>query len=298
MTAPLRRSPLLRPGDRVAIVAPSGVVLPDRLAAAVDRLRGAGFEVVVFPSVYDGGSARPYLAGSDAGRAADLTNALLDDDIRAVFCARGGYGAHRAVDLVDWPRLARVEPKHVVGFSDVTALHEALAVHLGWVSLHGPCVASNVPPDDVSWRSLLDALMAPPTLMTFPGARPLQRGTDTGVTLGGNLTVLAASIGTPTSRSADAGILLLEDVGETAYRVDRMLTQLRRSGYLDGVAGIVGGSWRGCDGVEDVLAERLGDLGVPVLLGAPFGHEPPNLTVPLGVTATLDVDARTLTFPG
>lgn len=297
MSGSLRRPSALRPGDRVALLAPSGRIQASSLDAAVGRLRAAGLEPVVYPSARARGDVRAYLAGTDEQRAADLVDALLDPSIRGILCGRGGYGAQRVLEHLDWSRLAEVEPTVVVGYSDVTALHEAVATQLGWASLHGPLVASNVPPDDVSWESLLTALMAPDAFrLRFPSARALVGGRASGVTVGGNLAMLTSSLGTPTSRPARGGLLLLEDVGEDDYRVDRMLTQLRRSGYLAGVAGIVAGSWLDCPGAEPVLTERLGDLGVPLLLGADVGHAGPNLTFPLGVEATLDADAGTVTL--
>ena len=298
MSASLRRPRAVRPGDRVALLAASGRIQPERLAGAVTTLREAGLDPVVYPSARDEGGHLDYLAGSDEQRAADLSAALLDDSIRAMFLGRGGYGAQRVLEHLHWSRFVDVEPKAVVGFSDVTALHEAFAVELGWATLHGPLVASNVPPDPKSWGSLLRALMSPEraTRLEFPGAHAVVGGTATGVTLGGNLAMITSSLGTPTSRPAQGGLLLLEDVDEFDFRVDRMLTQLRRSGYLDGVAGIVGGSWLRCDGAAGVLEDRLAGLGVPVLLGADVGHDGRNQTFPLGVEATLDADAATVTY--
>lgn len=301
MSAELRRPRALRPGDRVALLSVSGRIQGARLRETVDRLRAEGLEPVVFPSARYDGDALRYLAGSDEQRADDLTSALLDDSLRAVFFGRGGYGAQRVLELLDWTRFASVEPKPLVGYSDVTAVHEAVGVALGWASVHGPLVASNVPPDAASWSSLLGALMRPEefTELVFDSSRAAVGGVAGGVTVGGNLAMLVSSLGTSTSRPARGGLLLLEDVEEDDYRVDRMLTQLRRSGYLDGVAGIVSGSWTQCGGevgVEHVLLDRLADLDVPFLLGADIGHGGRNLTFPLGVDAVLDADAGRLTF--
>lgn len=297
----LRRPAALRPGDRVALLGVSGPIRPERLTETVTGLREIGLDPVVYPSAHAEGSFRWYLAGSDARRAGDLTDALLDDSIRAILFGRGGYGAQRTLELLDWTRFAHVAPKVVVGYSDVTAIHEAIAQRLGWSSLHGPNVASDVAPDAYSTESLHRALMRPEQAlrMTFPGSRAVVGGRASGVTLGGNLALLVSSLATPTSRPARGGLLLLEDVNEDDYRIDRMLTQLRRSGYLDGVAGIIGGTWTRCgdsDGVEHVLVERLGDLGVPLVLGADIGHGGRSQTFPLGIEAELDADAGTLTF--
>ncbi|MBA3620605.1 MAG: LD-carboxypeptidase [Acidothermales bacterium] len=300
---PLRRPPRLRPGDRVAVVAPSGPVDPDRLHRGCALLTSWELRVTLGRHVNERSG---FLAGADAGRAADLVDAWCDPDVRAVLCARGGYGATRLLGLIDWPALAAVaEPPWLVGGSDVTALHEAVATHLGRATLFGPMPAGDVlggvdGPDPGSAAALHTALFAPPgplTLTTSGTANAtLVPGRARGVTAGGTLALLAAAVGTPDTTSADGAVLLLEDVGERAYRIDRMLTQLLRSGWLDGVTGVALGCWEHCGaGTIDVLAERLGPLGVPVLAGLPFGHGVPQLSVPLGAPALLDTAAGTLT---
>ncbi len=312
-SGPLRRPRALRPGDRVAVLSLSGTVPADRLAIGLAALRFAGLEPVVHPTAHDDGSLRRYLAGADEQRAAELTSALLDDDVRAIVFARGGYGAQRTLELLDWTLFAGVAPKVLVGFSDLTAMLEAVAAKLGWVSLLGPTVTALDDGGQYSRRSLLRALMTPEGAqeLVFPDALTVVGGRAHGVTCGGNLAMLASSIGTGTSWPARGGILLIEDVGEADYRIDRMLTQLRRSGYLDGVAGVVCGTWERCgreEGVERdhgreavltvdaVLIERLGSLGVPLLLRADVGHGGRIQTFPLGLAATLDADAKTVTF--
>ena len=300
---PLRRPSRLRPGDRVAVVAPSGPVDPDRLRRGCALLTSWGLRVKLGHHVNERSG---FLAGADPGRAADLVDAWCDANFRAVFCARGGYGAARLLGLLDWPALAAVaEPPWLVGGSDVTALHEAVATHLGVATLFGPMPAGEVlggaeGPDAASAAALHTALFAPPgplTLTTSGTANAtLVPGRARGITAGGTLALLAAAVGTPDTTSAAGAVLLLEDVGEPAYRIDRMLTQLVRSGWLDGVAAVALGSWERCGpGTIDVLAERLGRLGVPVLAGLPFGHGVPQLSVPLGALATLDTAAGTLT---
>ena len=262
-------------------------------------LRGWGLDVVQGAHVLDVHPELPYLAGHDAGRAADLESALLDPDVAGVLCARGGYGAQRVVDLLDWERLAAAPPKVFAGSSDVTALHEALATRCGTATLHAPMVATASFTGDARTAELARAALMDPgsqVACTTPTARTLVPGVARGVTVGGCLSLLAAGLGTPgTHRSASGGIVLLEDVGERRYRVDRMLTQLLRAGWFDGVAGVALGSWVGCeDGVRELVAERLGGLGVPMVWELGFGHCIPALTVPLGVPATLDADAAVL----
>jgi muramoyltetrapeptide carboxypeptidase len=187
----------------------------------------------------------------------------------------------------------------LAGYSDVTAVLEAAASRLGWASLLSPVVASIGPAIHYSFGSMLRALMNPEraTDISYPTAETVSGGTARGVTLGGNLTLLTSSLGTDTSWPARGGILLLEETNERDYRLDRMLTQLRRSGYLDGVAGIVTGTFTGCGEqapVGEILAERLGTLGVPMIAWANVGHGGYFQTFPIGAEAVLDADARTL----
>ncbi len=303
MIEALRRPRRLKEGDRVAIVAPSGPAPEDRVRAGVAILEGWGLDPVVMPGV---GSPHPrlgYLSGDDRARAADFQDAWSDRGFAAVVSARGGYGAQRMVDLVDWEALAEVEPKVYIGFSDATALHEAIAVRLGVASVHGPMPAWSVFIDDtVTQEHLRRTLFEPEAVqkLVSPTARPLVPGQACGVTFGGCLSLLASGIGTGEGRTdAAGGILLLEDTGEDDYRLDRCLTQLLRSGRLDGVAGVVLGSWVDGDSEERIRAtvlDRLGPLDVPIIEDFGFGHCAPSWTVPLGVPALLDADAGTLAF--
>lgn len=304
MTPELARPPRLVPGDRVAVVSPSGPVVRERLETGCAVLRSWGLEVEVAPHVLDRDERLGYLAGSDADRAADLERAWLDPGVAAVLCARGGYGASRMVDLLDWAAMRGGPPKIFAGYSDLTVLHEAFATRLGVVTLHAPMVANRVLTEDPPTAAgLREVLFAPERarVLTSPRAQTLVPGRARGVTLGGCLSLLTDGLGTPTSRPNTAGgILLLEDVAEECYRLDRMLTHLRRAGWLAGVAGIALGSWHGClpdqAALRTLMLDRLGDLGVPVVWELGFGHGPRSLTVPLGVPATLDADAATLTL--
>ncbi|MFE3547369.1 LD-carboxypeptidase [Streptomyces kronopolitis] len=298
---PLLRPPRLRPGDRVAVVAPSGPLSPERLDRGLDVLRGWDLDPVPAPHVRGTHATLRYLAATDEERARDLQAAWCDPSVKAVFAARGGYGAQRMVDLLDWDAVRAAAPKPLVGFSDVTVLHEAFAVRAGVSTLHGPAVAGEVFLKDEATRAhLRRTLFAPETVRTLaaPSARALVPGRAHGVTLGGCLTMLATEVGAPRARpGAAGGLLLLEDVGEPPYRVDRALTQLLRAGWLEGVAGIALGSWARCgpyERVREVLMDRLGGLGVPVAEECGFGHGDSALTVPLGVPAVLDATAGTL----
>ncbi|HWM72233.1 MAG TPA: LD-carboxypeptidase [Nocardioides sp.] len=298
---PLTRPPRLRPGDRVAVVTPAGPGPKDLLERGCALLREWGLEVTIAPHALDVREDLPYLAGADADRAADLQAAWLDPEVAGVLCARGGYGAQRMTDLLDWPAMREVPAKVFVGYSDITALHEAFATQLGVVTVHGPMVgfASFVEGGDSAER--LRALLFEPDTqqtLTSASAESLAPGTARGVTMGGCLSIIAADVGTPTARpGAAGGIAVLEDLEEDNYRLDRMLTQLLRAGWFDDIAGIALGSWVDCpDNVRDLMLDRLGPLGVPMVWELGFGHCSPTLTIPLGVAATLDADAATLTL--
>lgn len=296
------RPPALRPGDTVMLVSPSGPTRPERVARGVELLTGWGLRPVPAPNAY---ARHGYLAGSDELRAADLNTAFADPEVRGVVCTRGGYGAQRVVDAIDMAAVRR-DPKVVAGFSDITALQFALWRGARLASVHGPGAAWRDERTPLrSAESLHAALtttepvtvVADPAEETFGVRVPGRAG---GILLGGNLCLVVASLGTPDMPDLTGAILLVEDVQEPPYKVDRMLTQLRRSGALDGVAGVAVGQFTDCaDGwdttVVDVLVDRLGDLGVPVLGGLPVGHGPGQLTVPVGVPATLDATTGTLT---
>jgi muramoyltetrapeptide carboxypeptidase len=286
----------------VAVVAPSGPVPEERLQAGLDVLRGWDLDPVVAPHVLYRHGELAYLAGTDADRAADLRTAWCDPAVDAVLCARGGYGAQRLVDLLDWEAMRAAGPKVFVGFSDVTALHEAFANRLGLVTLHGPMAAGvDFIKNARAQEHLRATLFEPESVRTIASTgSALIPGRARGVTLGGCLCLLAAEVGTPYARtSARGGLLCLEDVGEETYRLDRYLTQLLRAGLFEGVRGVLLGSWQECEPYERVralLLDRLGGLGVPVVEEFGFGHGEGALTIPLGVSAELDADAGTLTL--
>jgi muramoyltetrapeptide carboxypeptidase len=307
----LARPRALRPGDRVAVLCASGPVDAQALATGLDVLRFAGLDPVSYPSASEPGGFREYLAGDDKTRAADLVAALTDPSIAGLLFAKGGYGAQRTLEAVNWDALAGLPPKVLVGYSDVTAVLEAVATRLGWASLFGPLISVHEPAAHYSLGSLLRTLMRPAeaTEIRYPDAVTITGGRARGVTMGGTLTLLASSLGTPTSWPARGGILLVEDVDEEPYRLDRALTQLRRSGYLDGVAGIVAGSFVNCgprEEVQEILAERLGGLGdrgsrnylsdpgVPMIAWANVGHGGKFQTFPIGIAAELDAETATL----
>ncbi len=296
---------LLRPrrlveGDLVAVPAPAGPVPADRLEAGLDRLRSWGLRVSTAPHVLDVARPLDYLAGSDADRAADFAACWLDPEVAAVMLARGGYGTQRMVGLLDWRRLAEAVPKVLVGFSDATALHQAVASRLGLATVHSHVVTSLGSATEASAEGLRRLLFEPDTaieLVDGVGVTTLVAGRAEGVLVGGNISTLAADIGTATGRPTTGGIAVLEDVTEEGYRLDRLITHLLRSGWFDGVRGIVLGCFTDCGAtelVDAIVEDLLVPLGVPMISGVDIGHSPSTLSVPLGIRSHLNTDSRSL----
>ncbi|MGI5289508.1 S66 peptidase family protein [Nonomuraea polychroma] len=283
-------------GDTVAIVSPSGPPDPVLLERGVQRLASLGLKVTVGAHVLDR-QELDYLAGDDAARAADLQAAWCDPAVTMVFCSRGGYGAARLLDLLDWDAMRGAGSKVLVGSSDITALHNAFAIELGVPTLHGPMAACDVlagerGPEPSSWESLQAALSGTPAPVR--GDRVLAPGRAEGVLSGGNLSLLASMCGTRWQPSFAGKIAFLEDIGEEPYRIDRMLTQLLQAGAFDGVRGIALGSWVDCGDPYPILRDRLGRLGVPILAGLPVGHGSPQMTVWLGRLGVIDTESCSL----
>jgi muramoyltetrapeptide carboxypeptidase len=296
-----RRPPALRAGDTVRLVSPSGPAEPELVARGTELFTSWGLRVEVARRACDGTG---YLAGDDDGRLADLSEALADPAVRGVVCTRGGYGAQRIVDRLDLAPLLQ-RPKVVVGFSDITAVHLALWRRLRLATVYGPGAAwRDERTGKASAQSLRAAIMsAEPVLIKSDPAETTAAvriaGVARGTLLGGNLSLLTTSVGTADFPSMRGAILLLEDTDEAAYAVDRMLTYLLRSGVLRGLAGVAVGQFTACSAsrgvsVADVLLDRLATLGVPTLGGLPIGHGTGQLSVPIGVPATLDAAAGTL----
>lgn len=280
---PIRRRPL-RPGDLVAIAAPSGTFSEDRLRRGEAVLTSRGYRVRRFLPP----APCRYLAGSDEERIESLERAFVDPEVRAVFAARGGYGATRLLGRLDWDRIA-ASGKPLIGFSDVTALH--LCLHARGVrSVHGPVVTrlAEEPPDSLErFFSLLESDAPPPPL---PG-RTIVAGEAEGPLVGGCLSLLVALLGTPHFPPLGDRILFLEEVGEAPYRIDRMLTQLLASGALDEVAGIALGEWVDCDAPTgrggDIAVEILATTKKPLLGDLPFGHGDRNFALVHGARACI-----------
>lgn len=293
----------LRAGDVVGIAAPSSPIEPERLERGVARLQGLGYRVRVAPHVLE---RRRFTAGTPGDRLADLHALFADDAVAAIVAARGGAGAGWLLPRLDRSLLA-AHPKPFVGYSDSTFLHLYLE-RLALASFHGPMVAWELADgslDERSWRAALEPDTAP--YASEPDDLvALRDGEGEGRLRGGCLSILAAAAGTPWALRGDpaGSVLFLEDVDEKPFRLDRMLLQLRQSGALDGVRGVVFGDMKGCNPpasvdwtLEDVVLEALEGLDVPVALGLSSGHSSsPNVTLPLGARARLACHAGQARF--
>jgi muramoyltetrapeptide carboxypeptidase len=293
-----RKPAALREGARVALLAPAGPVSAERLERSIERCRLLQLEPIVYATA---SQRHRYLAAPDAQRLSDLQDAFNDDTIDAVWALRGGYGTTRILQQLDVSRL-QSRPKAFIGFSDNTAVHALLAAR-GIVSFHGPHPGSDFPAEtEAAFRSILFRA-APagvlPLRVADPLPRPLVGGAAEAPLVGGNLALLAALCGTPANISARGHILFVEDVGEPAYRVDRLFVQLRDAGVLAGIRGLALGRFSNTpdeqdDDVECLLREFAEALNVPAVLDLPIGHVQHNWTLPIGVHARLDADRAQL----
>ncbi len=306
-----RKPPRLRQGDTVGLIEPAGFTDDEfDLQLVVDTVKAMGLVPKPAPHL----AARyGYLAGEDKARAADVNAMYADDSVRAVFAVRGGWGCARILPYLDY-KLIRANPKLLVGFSDITALHLAFAARAGFTTIHGPNAASSW--GKLSWDAFRSLVYdgATPVYQTPEGTddrlvqrsgriRTFRPGKASGRLLGGNLTVLAALMGTPYLPDFDGAILFLEDIGEAEYRIDRMLTQLALSGILGRVAGVVFGQCTDCRSsggnyggftLSEVLKQHLEPLGVPAFQGALIGHIPNQFSIPVGIRAEIDATAGTI----
>lgn len=292
----------LHRGARVALIAPSGPVPPERLWPAVSAVSGMGFE----PAVYESCRAfHGYFAGDDALRADDLHRAFADPSIDGILCIRGGYGAQRLLDRIDFDLIA-ANPKVFCGYSDVTALHIVLNQRCGFVTFHTPMPSTELYRgiDGYTMRSYRDMLGGKWCgELKNPADMPLDAlvaGCAEGPLTGGNLSLVASSLGTPYEIDTGGKILFLEDVGEEPYRIDRMLTQLKLAGKFDDCEGILLGYWTDCEAenpersltLSQIFEELLVPGGRPVLEGLACGHSLPSMSLPMGAMMEMDASEK------
>jgi muramoyltetrapeptide carboxypeptidase len=312
---PLVKPAALREGDTVGLITPATYVSdPDRLAMAVRTVKYFGLRPKMGRNV---GRRAGYLGGSDEERLDDLHEMFRDPGVKAVFAIRGGYGSERLLDRIDYG-LLRANPKILLGYSDITCLHLAIHRHAGLVTFHGPIMISAF--TDFTQKSFrralfgtgpLGALRNPPEtndLRPVHTLRTVRPGQARGRLIGGNLSLVTRTLGTPYEIDTRGRILFIEDTDEQPYSIDGMLTQLRLAGKLEAAAGIVFGECAGCGprefkpsyestfSVGEVVDQILGKLEVPVLSGLTIGHTDDQLTLPLGPMASLDATKGELTI--
>lgn len=290
------RVPALKTGDSIGVIAPAGPVTPSELHAGIALLEATGFRVILSPDLY---AQRDYLAGDDETRLREFHAMFENREIKAVICARGGYGTLRLLHGIDF-ELIRKNPKIFVGYSDITALHWAIYAKTRMVTIHGPMIKGLAENGRGNLDILLDLVSSDrPFQYDFSGKTIVREGRARGVILGGNLCMICHLIGTPFMPSLKGAVLFLEDRGEPLYRIDRMLTQLRLSGLLEGLAGVIAGDFLDCGdphAIYRLLDETLFDYDIPILGGLPLGHGVENLSLPLGVEALLDTHSMSLSI--
>jgi muramoyltetrapeptide carboxypeptidase len=293
---PRIRPRALRPGDKVGIVAPASNIKREILEAGCDGLRRAGYEPFYFDSILE---RDLYFAGSAERRARELEEMFVRDDIRAIVCARGGYGSNYLLPKFDLKKVT-AHPKIFVGYSDLTSLLTWFTDSANLVTFHGPMIAKDFSSADgadlPSWQNALSGA-ANWEIGESSSARPLVAGTAEGILYGGCLSILVAALGTPYDIQTADTILFLEDIAAKPFQIDRMLMQLKLAGKLNGVRGIVFGEMLDCRQsptqdytLEEVVLRVVGDLGIPVGYGMRSGHvSRANITLPFGVRARLEV---------
>ena len=301
------KPPRLNRGDVIGIVAPaSPPSSPEKIERGAAYIETMGFRTVIGKHARD---ADGYLAGSDDHRAEDLNAMFADPKIRAIFAARGGYGTPRILDRLDYESIRR-NPKIFVGYSDCTALQCAIFTRTGLVTFSGPMVAVEMQEkmDSFTEENFWPLLCEPAPRRTLPrppapGLTLLRGGLGEGVLMGGNCTLLAALAGTPFMPAVDRTILFLEEIGEKPYRIDRLLAQLRLAGLLRRAAGVMLGTFSGCEAasadgpslsLDRIFSDYFSGVAGPVIGNFPYGHQPSKLTIPFGVSARVNTSAMTV----
>lgn len=302
-SSPRTKPPALRPGDTIGIVAPASNIGKEQLYAGCQALKSLGYKPFYFDSIFD---KDIYFAGSISRRSSELQEMFERDDVRAIVCARGGYGSNYLLQTLDLENI-KAHPKIFVGYSDLTSVLTYLADAGGLVTFHGPMAARDFAlaegVDLNSWKAALSGASGW-TLEVNPEVQPVVKGNGQGILYGGCLSILVASLGTPYEIRTAGTILFLEDIAAKPYQIDRMLMHLKLAGKLEGVRGIVFGEMLNCVqnqksteeqgySLEEVIRRIVGELGIPVAYGLRSGHvSRGNITLPIGVEAALEVGSN------
>jgi len=306
--------PRLQLGDTIGLAVPGSPIDEKELADSIANIEALGFKVYHSNRIL---AKHGYLAGTDKERADDINELFANNKVKAIVCARGGYGSQRIADMIDYD-LVKKHPKIVMGYSDITSLLYCLHSQTGLVCFHGPVATSTF--NDYSLEHLKNILYSPQNEYTMESAKDedptkteynrvvINSGVAVGALVGGNLSVFVSIIGSKYDISLDDKILFIEEVHEEPYRIDRMLTQMLQAGKFDKVKGIAMGVFKGCEEKRvdpsfknsltliDVLKDRLGHLKIPIMYGLSFGHIVNKMTLPFGVKARLDTESQTLTL--
>jgi muramoyltetrapeptide carboxypeptidase len=291
----------MQKGDTIGLVSPSGPIINrDNLEKGIQILKDAGYTLKFYRDFVN---TEGYLAGSDQERADEFNSIWSDPEVKAVIAARGGYGSLRMLDMLDLEHVQK-HPKILIGFSDLTVLLAAIHKITGMVTFHGPVVTTLSSIDQTSKNSFFDTLSG----NILPSISPdrltiVQNGQADGILLGGNLTTLAHMLATPYDTSWQDVILFIEDIGESPYRLDRLLTHLAKAQKLDNLSGLIIGTFTETDTTEspdlakcicERILELVGDQDIPIWANFPVGHGSRNLTLPLGIRVQMDSVGGTL----
>ena len=286
----------LMPGDTVGIVAPAGPFDPKKFMKGKAVLESMGFRTFFDEGIFQ---KHGFLAGTDMQRANQVNRLFADPAVKAVVCARGGYGSMRILPFLDYKTIQK-NPKIFVGFSDISALLSVLYNRCGLIAFHGPVVTTLADTAENNIAAMHTMLTSDIILEVKPEKGiVIQPGVSSGIVVGGNLTTLCHLLGTPYAPNFDGNILFLEDRAEAPYRIDRMLTQMKLAGYFEGIKGLFLGSFEACGKLDEIfriVQEIFRDVNIPILSGFEIGHGSMNITIPIGIGATLDTDRQILTF--
>ena len=290
------KPPRLRRGDTIGIVAPASHFDLEKFNRGIAVIESMGFNTSVPEGLFN---KKEYFAGSDFKRAEMVDRYFADPNIKAIMCARGGYGSIRILSLLDY-KIIQKNPKIFIGFSDVSAMLSALYLKCRLVTFHGPTVTTLANSDHRTKDSLLSMITSGEKLeIVVESGITIKPGSASGPVLGGNLNTLCHLLGTPFQPDFNGGILFLEDRGEAAYRIDRMLSQMKLAGCFNGLAGFILGAFEDCGDTDDIIriaGDIFKDDKIPMLAGLAVGHGKRNLTIPTGLNATLNADLKVLSF--
>ena len=290
------RPPRLKPGDTIGIVAPAGPFDPEKFMKGKAVLESMGFQTFFDEDIFQ---KHGFLAGTDSQRLEQVNRLFADPCVQAIVCARGGYGSMRILPFLDFEAI-QTHPKIFLGFSDVSALLSVLCDQCGLITFHGPLVTTLAKATEKTIVAMKTALTSDAPLVLIPeDGQVIKSGVCSGLVTGGNLTTLCHLVGTPYAPNFKGKILFFEDVGEMPYRIDRMLTQMKMAGCFKEIAGLILGTFKDCGQLNEIVGifnTIFEDANIPILAGFNMGHGEHNLTIPMGLGATLDTDKKRLLF--